>query len=280
MIKVIVDSGSTKADWRLFDDESVIAITTPGLNPYFINSEEIASIIKEQVLSKISGFTPVAIYFYGAGCGAATRKQSVMDALMKCFTEATVFVETDLLGAARALLKKEPGFAVILGTGTNSGYYDGANIIKSIDSLGYFLGDEGSGAAIGKKLLRDYLRGYFPADLHHEFSLVCPMNREMVLEQLYSKPFPNRFLASWIPFAIEHQSQDIIQKIVRESFEEFFTGLLMHYEGIEKYPLCIAGSVGYLFRDILAETAKDYGVRIKISIQSPIDELLVYHRLY
>jgi glucosamine kinase len=280
MIKVIVDSGSTKADWRLFDDESMIAITTPGLNPYFINSDEIASIIKEQVLSKISGIRPVAIHFYGAGCGAAIRKQSVMDALMTCFAEATVFVETDLLAAARALLKKEPGFAVILGTGTNSGYYDGSSIIKSIDSLGYFLGDEGSGAAIGKKLLRDYLRGYFPADLHHEFSLVCPMNREMVLEQLYTKPFPNRYLASWLPFAVKHQSHATIQRIVRESFTEFFTGLIMHYEGIKQHPLCITGSVGFLLREMLTETATGFGIHIKKDIQSPIDELLVYHRLY
>lgn len=279
MIKVVVDSGSTKADWRIMEDEKIMAIRTPGLNPYFINSNEIVSIIKQHVLPELPGLSVDAVYFYGAGCGTAIRKQSVFDALASCFTKATVFVETDLLAAARALLKRESGFVVILGTGTNSGNYDGNSIIKNIDSLGYFLGDEGSGAAIGRKILRDYLRGYFPADLHHEFSRVCPMNREMVLEQLYSKPFPNRFLASWIPFAVAHRSHEAIQKIVKESFTELFDNLIVHYEGIESLPVCSTGTVGYLFGDLLHETAAGNGIRIVKNTPSPIDELLAYHRL-
>lgn len=278
MVQAVVDSGSTKADWRILTEESVSAFTTKGMNPYFLSSDELSAAIHESVLPELRGLRIDRIHFYGAGCGTDTRKLQVFQVLERLFPDAEVNVETDLLAAARALLQEEPGFAVILGTGTNSGLYDGRQLVQSIDSLGYFLGDEGSGASIGKKLLRDYLRGFLPKDLHLQFAAACPMNRDEVLEQLYRKPFPNRFLASWVPFAVEHQDHHYIRHLVAESFTEFCTGLLMKYENAGRFPMCCTGSVGYLFRSLLDETVSRFGIRILKNVPSPIDGLLDYHR--
>ncbi|MEO6166845.1 MAG: N-acetylglucosamine kinase [Chitinophagales bacterium] len=280
MIQAVIDSGSTKADWRVFDQESLTAFSTQGLNPYFVSRDEIITIINQQVFPKLTSQQISRIHFYGAGCGTAVRRKQVADALNECFPDASIVVDTDLLAAARALLKNVPGFTVILGTGTNSGLYDGKQIVRSIDSLGYFLGDEGSGASIGKKLLRDYLRGYFPPDLQRSFALICPMNREQVLEQLYSKPSPGSFLGSLAPFAAENRAHPYLQQLIKESFSEFFLQLITHYENYQQYPICCAGSVSYIFKDILMETANDFGAKIHKFIQSPIDDLVVYHQTY
>lgn len=278
MIQAVIDSGATKSDWRILNEQSTAAFSAKGLHPYFLGREDIIAIIHQQVMPQLTNQQIGRIYFYGAGCGTAVRREQVADALRQCFPGSEIFVDTDLLAAARALLKAEPGFAAILGTGTNSGWYDGKQIISSIDSLGYLLGDEGSGAAIGKKILRDYLRGYFPVELQQKFAHSYPFNREQVLEQLYSKPSPSSFLGSFIPFAAENKSHPYLQKLIRESFSEFFIHLISRYENFQDYPMCCTGSVSYLFRDLLSEAANDFGMHIQKIIPAPIDELVAYHR--
>lgn len=279
MVQLIVDAGSTKADWRVLHNGIVSAFTTHGMNPYFTSKEKIETLLRVQAIPSLPNEKISRIYFYGAGCGAEMRKQQVQNALHAVFPQATLFIETDLLGAAKALLKKENGFIVILGTGTNSGLYNGMEIIENIDSLGYLLGDEGSGAAIGKKILREYLRKLFPDQLQKEFSLFCPLNREEILHQLYKESFPNRFLATMVPFAATHLSQPAIQSIIRESFRDFFRHLIAHYHDFTHYPFCCTGSVAFIFRDLLQDVAEEYEVTLNKIVQSPIDELVTYHLL-
>lgn len=278
MIQLIVDSGSTKADWRAVEADKITGFPTQGLNPYFINTDEFETIIRLQVLPHTAGQMVGSIYFYGAGCGTDSRKQQVGNVLSRFFPGAAISIATDLLGAARSLLKHEPGFAVILGTGTNSGSYDGRQIVQSIDSLGYLLGDEGSGAAIGRKLLRDFLRGYLPEQMHNEFAQLCPFDREQVLQQLYTKPSPNRFLSSFVPFAANHLSAPYMQQLVKESFNDFFKHLISHYAGYQNQPMCCTGSVASIFKECLLETAKEYNVHIQAVSRSPIEELVAYHQ--
>lgn len=278
MIQLIVDSGSTKADWRTVQQNRITSFSTQGLNPYFLKIDELESIIRLQVLPYVAGQMVGSIYFYGAGCGHENRKQQISSVLSRFFPGSTINVATDLLGAARGLLKHDAGFAVIIGTGTNSGRYDGRQIVHSIDSLGYFLGDEGSGAAIGRKLLRDYLRGYMPEELNREFALICPYDREQVLDHLYTKPFPNRFLASFTPFAGMHLSSSYIQELIKESFRDLFTHLISHYEDFQQSRLCCTGSVAFVFREYLLEIAGEYKSRIEVVSQSPIEELVAYHQ--
>lgn len=278
MIQLIVDSGSTKADWRTVQQDMVTSFSTQGLNPYFLKVDELESIIRLQVLPYVAGQMVGSIYFYGAGCAHENRKLQISSVLSRFFPGSTINVATDLLGAARGLLKHEAGFAVIVGTGTNSGRYDGRQIVHSIDSLGYFLGDEGSGAAIGRKLLRDYLRGYLPEELNREFALICPYNREQVLDHLYTKPFPNRFLASFTPFAAIHLSSSYIQELIKESFRDLFTHLISHYEDFQQSRLCCTGSVAFVFKEYLLEVAGEFKARIEAVSQSPIEELVVYHQ--
>ncbi|MEP7127457.1 MAG: hypothetical protein ABI729_01260 [Chitinophagales bacterium] len=279
MVQLIVDSGSTKADWRLMNDGVISAFTTQGLNPYFLGKEEIEEVIRQQVLPSISATVINRIFFYGAGCGAEIRKQQVQNALRVFFPQTNHFIGTDLLGAARALLKDDVGFVIILGTGTNSGLYDGKEIIRNIDSLGYLLGDEGSGAAIGKKILREYLRKLLPEALQKEFSIYSPLNREEALHQLYKEPFPNRFLASLVPFAAAHLSNPAIQELIKESFRDFFRNIIAHYQDYTRYPFCCTGSVAFVFRELLQTVAEEYEVSINKIVQSPIDEMVNYHLL-
>ncbi|MBK9731759.1 MAG: hypothetical protein IPO83_10820 [Chitinophagaceae bacterium] len=277
MVQLIVDSGSTKADWRLMNDGVISAFTTRGLNPYFLGKEELEEVIRLEVLPLISPTVINRIFFYGAGCGAEIRKQQVQHALRVFFPQTTLFIGTDLLGAAKALLKNDGGFVIILGTGTNSGLYDGKEIIQNIDSLGYLLGDEGSGAAIGKKILREYLRKLLPETLQKAFSIYSPLNREEVLHQLYKQPYPNRFLASLVPFAAIHVSNPAIQELIKESFRDFFRNIITHYQDYARYPFCCTGSVAFVFRELLQTVAAEYGVKIHKILQSPIDEMVGYH---
>jgi N-acetylglucosamine kinase-like BadF-type ATPase len=233
--------------------------------------------LPSQVLPELPGEALTKIFFYGAGCGTELRREIIRKALHQNFPGAPVIVETDLTGAAHAMLGDEPGMVVILGTGTNSGIYDGKRIVTTIDSLGYILGDEGSGAAIGRKMVRDYLRNYFPSPLGDLFKEEFPFTRDQVLDRLYYQPFPSRFLAQWVKFAARHIQQSYIQSIVQESFKELFQQLIVHYDAYRQYPFNCCGSVGYIFKEILEATAVQFGITPGRILASPIDDLLAWH---
>jgi glucosamine kinase len=222
---LIADGGSTKTAWTLLDDnkQTIGEFRTEGYNPYFWTSGEIAASIQKQLVPRLEGKTISRIYFYGAGCSTPEKNAIVHEGIATHFGDANIEVTHDLLAAARALLKRGPGFAAILGTGANTCLYDGHGITHNIDSLGYMLGDEGSGSYIGRKLVRDFMRGYFPETLSQAFrEKFGYSNNEQIFDDLYHKPYPNRTLAGFCSFASEHASYDYIQQIVLESFVDLF----------------------------------------------------------
>ncbi|GAB3298253.1 N-acetylglucosamine kinase [Hymenobacter tenuis] len=275
---LIADGGSTKASWCLVDAEQTRHyFTTEGYNPEFIDTPGIIASLLRSLPDTLAREQVTELHFYGASISSPAKVAIVADALGSVFPQATLWVEHDLLAAARALLGHGAGFAAILGTGTNSCLYDGNQITANVDSLGYFLGDEGSGAYLGRRLLRDLLRQRMPEPLRSAFTATYGLGREQILDHLYHQPLPNRFLASFARFAFDHRHADYCREIVVEAFEDFFDHIVAGYPDFQRYPLNCVGSVGYNFRDLLAQVASTRGMPVGRIIRSPIDDLVSYH---
>jgi N-acetylglucosamine kinase-like BadF-type ATPase len=221
---LIADGGSTKSNWCQLDDaRNRVYFNTEGYNPDFISTEGIAASLHKNLPDTLPREQVRAVHYYGAGVSSAAKAAVISRAMQQLFPQAEVTVTEDLLAAARALLGRRPGFAAILGTGTNSCLYDGAKITYNVDSLGYFLGDEGSGSYIGKRLLRDYLRQQLPEGLAEPFRETYELGtRNEILDRLYNQPLPNRFLASFAKFAYDHNNVSYCRDIVLQGFEAFF----------------------------------------------------------
>ncbi len=276
---IIADGGSTKTNWCLLnEDKKRIYFNTEGYNPYFSSTDYIINSLRKNLPSDLNIAGITELYYYGAGCSTPEKVAIVVNAMKTVFTAAEVSVGHDLLAAARALLGIDAGFAAILGTGTNTCLYDGHDITLNIDSLGYFLGDEGSGSFIGKRLLRDYMRGFLPGNLQEVFYETYQLSDEDILDHLYNKPLPNRFCASFSKFIYDNNNYvEYTRDVVGEAFQAFFKNLVSRYPDYQKYSLNCVGSVGYNFRDILAEVADEYGMKVGKIIRSPIDDLVRYH---
>ena len=277
---LIADGGSTKTSWcQLSDAGQRVYFNTEGYNPDFVDTQDISTSLSNNLPDTLPHPAVREVYFYGAGVSSPAKAEVVAAALRQQFPNATkVEVTEDLLAAARALLGHQPGFAAILGTGTNSCIYDGQKITHNVDSLGYFLGDEGSGSFLGKRLLRDYLRGLLPDGLdkalQEEYQLG---SRNDIIDRLYNQPLPNRFLASFAKFAYDHNNVSYCRQIVVEAFEAFFQNIVLHYPDYQNYTFNCIGSVGYNFRDALTQVANGHGMQVGKIIRSPIDDLVSYH---
>ena len=277
---LIADGGSTKTSWcQLTDAGQRVYFNTEGYNPDFMATPAIVASLQKNLPGTLPRAEVSGIYFYGAGVSSPAKAEIVAAALRQVFPGARqVEVTEDLLAAARALLGHGAGFAAILGTGTNSCLYDGQQITYNVDSLGYFLGDEGSGSYLGKRLLRDYLRHSLPegldAALRTEYGLG---SRNDILDRLYNEPLPNRFLASFAKFAYDHNNVSYCRQIVLEGFEAFFQNLVLHYPDYQRYTFNCIGSVGYNFRDALTEVAQRHGMAVGKILRSPIDDLVSFH---
>jgi glucosamine kinase len=282
-MKLIADSGSTKTNWCLVTKANEQhKLESEGYNPYFLNTTQILNSLKKSLLSQLHSLNLVPIdvtevNFYGAGCSTPAKNKIVSAALEQFFTKAKISVNHDLLGAARALLQHKKGFAAILGTGTNTGIYNGKDDVFNIDSLGHFFGDEGSGFYTGKKLLRDRMRGYLPKDLDKKFNEFSPMGKEEIFDHAYNHPLPNRFVAGFFRFIVENKEHDYCIKLVRDSFEDFFKNLVSHYDNYRQYEFNCVGSVGFLFSDILKQVSLSFDMKPGIIIQEPIDGMVKYH---
>ena len=277
---LIADGGSTKCSWCLLGEANPIYFSTEGYNPYFWDTPAIAASLARAVPAAVRQAPIQAIHYYGSGVLSPAKAEVVAGALRQVFPQARqVQVAEDLLAAARALLGRESGFAAILGTGTNSCLFDGEQITQVVESLGYSLGDEGSGTSIGQLLLRDYLRGRFPAELAGDFKSAYGLGEvSEVLDRLYNQPSPNRFLASFARFAGDHSDHPYCQAIVGLAFEAFFAQIVTHYPGYQAYPFNCVGSIGYHFRSALAAAATRHGMVVGQIIQAPIDALVRYHK--
>ncbi|HEX8326013.1 MAG TPA: N-acetylglucosamine kinase [Hymenobacter sp.] len=276
---LIADGGSTKCNWCQLDDANQrVYFNTEGYNPDFIDTAGIAASLTEHLPSTLPRDAVSEVHFYGAGVSSPEKAEVIAAALRQLFPNAQAYVTEDLLAAARALLGHKPGFAAILGTGTNSCLYDGEKITYNVDSLGYFLGDEGSGSYFGKRLLRDYLRGLLPDGLQEALQKDYNLgSRNSILDRLYNQPLPNRYLASFAKFAYDHNNVAYCREIVLEGFETFFQNLVVHYPKYQDYSFNCIGSVGYNFRDVLTQVARRHGMEVGKIIRSPIDDLVSFH---
>jgi len=272
---LIVDSGSTKTDWKLVDKTFEFSFQTMGMNPFYMKDEEIEKELKNVVVPKLEKI-PDKVFFYGAGI-ISEQKQRMEKVLSISFPNAEVKAESDLLAAARALCGKQKGIACIMGTGANSCLYDGENIIDNIPPLGFIQGDEGSGAVLGKKLITMYLKRELPKHIAEEFHKEYGLNVSDILQKVYKEAFPNRFLANFTKFINQHISNELIYRLVYDSFDEFLIRNVYKYLDYQKLNIHFIGSVAYYFKDILLKIAKEHELKIGNIIRSPIDNLVKYH---
>lgn len=276
---IIADGGSTKTNWCLINDlGKKIYYNTEGYNPYFVNSEYIISSLKKGFPVDLPFDQVTEVNYYGAGVHNEEKAEIVKVALKEFFKNAEIFIGHDLLAAARALLGTNTGFAAILGTGTNSCIYDGDDVSFSISSAAYILGDEGSGCYIGKKLLTDYIRDYMPSEVREVFWETYKLTPDEVMDNVYTKPLASRFCASFSKFVYDNNVNiEYSRSIVKTSFVDFFTNLVSRYPNYKDYTFNCIGSVAYNFRNVLEETAEDFGMKVGRILRSPIDDLVKFH---
>lgn len=279
MYALIADSGSTKTDWVLFrGKEIVIRVRTTGLNPYFHSREDISTEIVQHLKPQLAGYLGQIgeIHYYGTGCSTESNCSLVRDCLTMTLDVDTVNVSHDLLAAARALCDREWGIAAILGTGSNSGLYDGNNIVENVPSTGYLWSDYGGGSQIGKFFIRDYFEGRLSDDLHKAFESEG-YNREVILGNVYKRGIPSRYLAGVSLFVGRHRDHPDALRVLNECFDSFFEQQVNKYTNSRRYPVHTVGSVGFFFRDLIAQAAKRHGYATGRMVQSPIEGLLEYH---
>ncbi len=273
---LICDSGSSKAHWYLQAASGNVRLRTQGFNPYrFTDQEALASALQQEVGS-IQLFCG-QIYFYGAGCAAQASKQKMKQALAQVFPQAEVHVFDDLLGAARGTLASQPGSVFILGTGMNNGFYDGGKIIFQVDSLGYVLGDEGSGVSIGRELLRSVLRGAMPGELMQAFESFMPLSRDEILARVYKQEEARSFIAALVPFAAQWQHHDWMAQMLQRVFAEFAERILKPFGSYAAHPAWVVGGVGWLFREQLKQIFTAYGFLSVQFVAEPMEGLVRYH---
>ncbi len=277
IIKLIADSGSTKTEWLLLKDGKSKKILTQGLSPYFLNEKQIAGVLQKEVAPKLKA-VPDEIHFYGTGCKSAENKKVVKKSISAVFKNANIEVLDDLTGAARALCGNDKGIACILGTGSNSCYYNGKKIVKNSPGIGYVLGDEGSGAYLGKILIQHYLYDLMDADLRSRFDARFLTNSQEILESVYRKPLPNRYLASFAIFLAENRGHYMVENIIADGLNSFFYTHLLRYSESEKFPLHFTGSIACGFQDVLFSLCNDYNFTLGNVLKSPMEGLEMYHR--
>ena len=276
-VKLIADSGSTKAEWNIITDRKHKTILTQGISPYFLNKEQVSKLLLKELIPKLKNVDVDEIYYYGTGCANPDNAKLIKNAIKQVFPGANIEVNHDLLAAARSLCGDEKGIACILGTGSNSCYYNGKKIVSNSPGLGYVLGDEGSGAYLGKKVLQYYLYNTFDDELRGRFDLTYLTNASEILENVYKKPLPNRYLAGFVMFLAENRGHYMIENIIEDGLNDFFFTHLCKYRETWKYPVNFAGSVAFGFRDVLKELCNSYEFELGKILKEPMSGLIEYH---
>lgn len=275
---LIADSGSTKCDWKLLDGEREVgSISTMGFNPFFHSESIIGSTIKAQGMLYKYADQVTDIYFYSAGCSSAELCKTVENGLRTLFTSANIIVDHDTLGAALAACQGEPGIACILGTGSNSCYYDGTGISEEIPSLAYILGDEGSGSWYGKQVIRDFLyKLEIPEGLRQDLT-DQGYNKDTVLENVYMQPHANVYLASFMKTISKYRDTEYVNTMIHEGMRAFLVRHVCCFENHKDVSTNFVGSIAFYFQDILKEEAEKLGITVGNVIKKPIDGLVAYH---
>jgi len=279
-MKLIAESGGTKTQWcAVTGSEQTEIIPTIGLNPNFVSEETIKDVLSSGVLPAIHNPTIEEVWFYGAGCAGKAMEKKISSSIGAVLPSAKVHVFSDLTGAARGLLGSEKGYICMIGTGSNSGYYDGTKITANIPPLGFILGDEGSGAALGKKMLADFLRGIMPQSLSDEFKAIYGAEKDDIVSNVYRGVFPSRYIGGFVQFLKEHISEPYCENLVKKSFGEFVERNLRLYKITGKTNIAVTGSVAWHFREILEEVFLANDFIITTLIPGPIEGLIRYHKM-
>ncbi|REE01167.1 N-acetylglucosamine kinase [Marinoscillum furvescens] len=275
MSVLIAESGSSKTDWRwIRPDGTPVELSTRGINP---SLEDLQALGQDPMLEPLRDWTPDQVHFYGAGCADEQVNKQMTAMLQGLFPEAAVGVYSDLLAAARVLFGHKPGIACILGTGSNSCLYAEGKVQANVLSLGYLLGDEGGGVSIGKRLLKDYLRGNMPADIAEHLRQTLQMDRAAIYERIYRMPYPNRFLASMVTHVAEYRHTSYLQHLVEREFQAFFKQCIRAYPDYAAYSIGFVGSIAFHFSDALRAVAHAEGMTCEHIIHRPIDALVDFH---
>ncbi|MDE6410503.1 MAG: ATPase [Muribaculaceae bacterium] len=275
---LIADAGSTKVEWAAVGESSSddMRFTTPGINAILASEKEIASIlteVKRQVNDRIIN----EIYYYGAGCATPLICGKIEKSLKEVWPEAKIMVCSDLVGASKSLLGNNAGIACILGTGSNSASYDGEKIVSNIPPLGFILGDEGSGTALGKRLIKEIFKGNIPVEIKEDFFSDTELTLPEIINRVYREPLPNKFIASLIPFIRKHIRHPFINNMVVEEFREFFKRNVALYPDARKMDVNFTGSVAFHFEKELRKASISEGFRIGKISQAPMDGLIRFH---
>lgn len=278
----IVDSGSTKSDWVILqeDGSESFRTRTMGFNPYFVNTSEIKKEIEEnEDLMKVKNDIH-HVYFYGAGCSSEKMNKVVQKALDKVFVNSENLVDHDLLAAAYAAYNGKPAIVCILGTGSNSCYFDGENLHEETPSLSYILGDEGSGNNLGKRVLTSYFLKKMPKHLCRAFYERYELTIEDLTKNVYQNNLANKYLATFSRFVADHKYEPFIQKIVYDSLKEFVENQVLPYPQARNAEINFIGSVAHIYEDTLKTVLSEYYLNFGFAIRKPIDNLVKYHLLY
>ena len=279
---LVADSGSTKTEWWWYDTNYEIKkVATIGFNPYFINSEKIYDALFNTLLPQIDFQAVQKIFFYGSGCSGKENCEIIYSVCRKAFPNAVkIEVHSDTLGAARALFGHNSGIAGILGTGSNSVYYNGSDIVEFIPSLGYIIADEGSGARFGTTLIREYFKNEMPEEIKIAFEKCYNPILSVILDAIYRKPHPNRFLASFCDFLSSNKNHPYIRSLIRNEFHAYFKYQVCKCPDYHQLTLSLVGSIAFFLSDLLREEANQMGIQVGIIHRSPIEGLIKFHQDY
>jgi N-acetylglucosamine kinase-like BadF-type ATPase len=278
-MKLIADSGSTKTQWYLIDTTHTQSFLTEGYNPYYNSSTYIKNGLVADLLPKLKQLTSSSIgtlSFYGAGCGTEANRLLLHQIFSDLFPNSSIEIGTDLLAAARATAAHEKGICCILGTGTNSCYYDGKKIIDNLPSLGYILGDEGAGVALGKQIVQAYFYREMPLELKSSLENSFNMDRHYILQEVLQGNTPSRFLASFAQFAVQHEKHPFIIKLIEQNFETFIVRHLYKYKVHGDLPIHFVGSIAFGFQEILIALLRKHQLKIGTILKTPFPQLLSY----
>jgi N-acetylglucosamine kinase-like BadF-type ATPase len=276
-VKLIADSGSTKTEWCVLKGKKPFIFTSQGMSPYFVNSAGMEKILLEEVFPHLKNDNIKEVFFYGTGCKNPSNVKMVKKVFQKLFNGALINVDNDLSGAAKSLCLHQKGIACILGTGSNSCYYNGKRIVKNSPGIGFILGDEGSGAYLGKKVIQHFLYHIFDDELRAKFDAKFLTTDSEILEAVYRKPLPNRYLASFAIFLAENRGHYMIENIIEDGLNEFFYTHLIRYRESAKSPVHFTGGIAFGFKDVVEQLCNDYELQIGKVYKSPMEGLIQYH---
>ena len=281
-IHIIIDAGATKTEFVVMQGKELAhQFFATGINANYSTDEQIDKVFDHFVQSLPKEYLkPAQITYYGAGCAGEQNAMRIAAVIAKYFTSASFKIYSDLMEACHALCGKQPGLVAILGTGSSSCLYDGAQIVKRAPSLGYLIGDEGSGTHLGKKLVSAYMMEKLPMYLLDEIEKTFDINPPKVIQRIYRKASPNKFFASFSPFIQKYVDDPVIKNLCKEDFAEFFDNQIGYYDKMTYESVSLMGSVAFHFREVIEEVAAEKNIRLGTIIGSPMPQLIEYHTQY